>query len=331
MHPLRTLNTFCLAGLLLIALLLTACSQPTPRQIVYTVEVAKPASGMEAPAAPAKTEAVAAFIEKKLAESAATSAPQAAPLAPSGQQPSQGRMIIKDAAIDLLVENTDVAIDRVTTLAADQGGYLLSSKSWLTDGYRYAEMRMGVPSAVFESTLTQLRKIGMDVINEEASGQDVSSEYSDLQSRLVNLEATAARVRDFLAQAKTVEESLRINQQLSELEGQIEQVKGQMKFYEGRSAYSTITVLLTPFIPTPTPGPTDTPTPTPTPTPAWNPGSTARSAANTMIELIKITIDVLIWAVFLLWPFALVGFIVWYFYRRNRRKKQQPPPPPSQP
>jgi hypothetical protein len=236
-------------------------------------------------------------------------------------------MIIKDAAIELLVQDTDVAVDRVTTLAADQGGYLLSSKSWLTDGYRYAEMRMGVPSAIFENTLTQLRKMGIQVLNEEASGQDVSSEYADLQSRLVNLEATAARVRDFLAQAKTVEESLRINQQLSELEGQIEQVKGQMKFYEGRAAYSTITVLLTPFIPTPTPGPTATPTPTPTPTPAWNPGRTARSAGNAMIELIKFTIDMLIWAVFLLWPFALLAGIVWYFYRRRQRKKAQPPPP----
>jgi len=42
------------------------------------------------------------------------------------------------------------------------------------------------------------------------------------------LEATAARVRAFLDQARTVEESLKINGQLSELEGQIEQVKGQL-------------------------------------------------------------------------------------------------------
>ncbi len=67
-----------------------------------------------------------------------------------------------------------------------------------------------------------------------------------MQSRLVNLEATAARVREFLTDAKTVEESLRINATLSDLEGQIEQVKGQMKFYEDRAAFSTISVTLQP-------------------------------------------------------------------------------------
>lgn len=309
----------------LLAGLAVSCSPPASMQAPAPARTEAPAA-VQAPAEPAK---VAEEVEKPV-EGAPPAAPDTAALAAPPQQPGQGRMIIKDATIDLLVQDTDVAIDRVTTLAADQGGYLLSSKSWLTNGYRYAEMRMGVPSTVFENTLTQLRKIGMEVLNEEASGQDVSSEYADLQSRLTNLEATAARVREFLDKAKNVEESLRINQQLSELEGQIEQVKGQMKFYEGRAAYSTITVLLKPFIPTPTPGPTETPTPTPTPTPGWDPGRTARSAANTMVDLIQITVDVLIWAVFLLWPFALVGAIVWYFYRRNLRRKQPPPKPPEQ-
>lgn len=322
-----------LSLMLLFALLLAACSPAaTPIQPGQPIELAAPASTEavaveSAPEAPPAAEELS--VEEPAAEAPASGAPkpQVAEL-PQLSQPS-ARMIIKDGLMDLLVQDTDVALERVTQLAADQGGYLVSSRIWMDGGFKNAELRMGVPSITFEDTMNQLRRIGVEVLNEQASGEDVSAEYNDLQSRLINLEATAARVRDFLDQAKTVEESLRINATLSELEGQIEQVKGQMKFYEDRAAYSTITVLLQPQRPTPTPTLTPTVTPTPTPTPGWNPGKTAASASKVMVELMKGAIDMLIWAAFLLWPFVLVGLIAWAVYRRVRRKPASPPPPPG--
>ncbi|OGO37747.1 MAG: hypothetical protein A2W35_18660 [Chloroflexi bacterium RBG_16_57_11] len=315
---------------LLFILVLTACAsaaQKAPQQA-------------EAPAEPAMAEApvveqvvevqeAPAAVEAGVAPESEAPKPQEASL-PQLLQPST-RMIIKDGLMDLLVADTEVALERVIQLAADQGGYIVSSRVWMDRDYKNAELRMGVPSITFEDTMNKLRRIGVEVLNEQASGQDVSAEYNDLQSQLVNLEATAARVRDFLDQAKTVEESLRINATLSDLEGQIEQVKGQMKFYEDRSAYSTITVTLSPQMPTPTPTLTPTVTPTPTPTPSWNPGKTVASASKVMVDLLKGLIDLTIWAAFLLWPFVLVALIAWVIYRRIRRKPASPPPPPPPP
>jgi hypothetical protein len=244
--------------------------------------------------------------------------------------PNSGRMIIKDAVMDLLVANPELAIERVTQLAADQGGYLVSSRAWMENGYKSAELKMGVPSARFEDTLNLLRHFAIQVLNEETSGTDVSADYADLESRLVNLEATAARVRAFLDKAKTVEESLKINAQLSDLEGQIEQVKGQMKFYEGRSAYSTITVLVRPQLPTPTITPTSTATATPTATPRWYPGKTVSSASTVMVQMLQGLIDALIWMAFLLWPFVLVILLLWWVIRRFRRKPPKPQPEPKE-
>jgi len=299
---------------------LAACAAAaTPQMAEKVVE-------MEAPA-PAATEAVVVMEAPAAPGLAATAAPggsKGQAVEPALQSPSQGRMIIKDGLMELLVDNPDLAIERVTSLAADQGGYLLSSRVWFSGGYKNAELRMGVPSANFEDTLNQLRRIGVQVLNEQASGQDVSAEYNDLQSQLVNLEATAARVRAFLEQAKTVEESLKINAQLSKLEGEIEQVKGQMKFYEGRAAYSTITVLLQPQRPTPTITPTATATATPTATPAWNPGKTVKSASDTMVNMLQGLVDALIWAVLMLWPFVLVALVVWWLVRQLRRKPPKP-------
>ena len=307
---------------LLMTLVLSACSPAAaPTQL---------SAVMEAPAAvqpPAAVEAPAKQV------AAATPAPGGA----KGQSselalpdPNSGRMIIKDAVMDLLVTDPELTIERVTQLAADQGGYLVSSRAWMENGFKSAELKMGVPSAHFEDTLNLLRHFAIQVLNEETSGTDVSADYADLESRLVNLEATAARVRAFLDKAKNVEESLKINAQLSDLEGQIEQVKGQMKFYEGRSAFSTITVLVRPLLPTPTVTPTATATATPTATPRWYPGKTVSSASSQMVLMLQGLIDALIWMTFLLWPFVLVILLVWWVIRRFRRKPGKPQPEPKE-
>ena len=232
-------------------------------------------------------------------------------------EPVGNKMVIKDAEIEVLVQSTDIAIAQVNQLTADYGGYIISTQSWYTDGFKHATLRLGIPSTAFETVLNQLRDIGLRVISETASGQDVSNEYVDLQSKLTNLEATANRIRDFLNAAKTIEETLTISAQLAELEAQIEQVKGQIRYYEGRAAYSTVTVNLVPQHPTPTPTLTPTPippTPTPTPTPGWNAADTFNEASDVLINLTQATVDMLIWFGLVLLPIvAIFGIVIWVF------------------
>jgi len=57
----------------------------------------------------------------------------------------QNRMIIKNGEMTLLVTDTDRAIDQATGVAVDSGGYIVSSKTWLQDGFKYAALTMGIP------------------------------------------------------------------------------------------------------------------------------------------------------------------------------------------
>jgi len=230
-------------------------------------------------------------------------------------EPGSG-LVIKDAEVDLVVDDVARSLARVTQLAADYGGYLINSEVIQQGGFAYALVRLAVPVQNFERALNTLRQLAVRVERERASGQDVTAEYTDLQSQLINLEATAARVREFLKEARTVEESLRINQQLSELEGQIERVKGQLRYYAGRAAFSTITVALRPETPTPTPTPTPTstpsatPTPTATPTPPWQPDKTFDAASQVLVSVLQNVIDVTIWVVVVGGPFVLIGGVL---------------------
>ncbi len=270
-------------------------------------------------------------------DSSAAGAPAALPTAAfvdTGVQPADtnaaagaGHMIIKNADVKLLVADTDVAVDLTTQIAGDLGGYIISSRVWFQPYYdynlKYATLTLGVPVEQFEHALTRLRALSIRVLDETASGEDVTNQYVDLQSQLTNLESTRERIKSFLDQAKTVDEALRINQQLSDVERQIEQIKGQINYLSDRSAYSTITINFEPQ----QPEIASTPTPTPTPAPAiWNPGKTFENSKKTVITAYQGITDFLIWFFVVLVPIlAPLLLILWGLWKLLRRKPSQPP------
>jgi len=236
---------------------------------------------------------------------------------------SSMHMIIKNSDLKLLVEDTDVAIDRATQVVGDAGGYIISSRVWSQshyDGksYKYATLSIGIPVQEFEHTLSRLRGLSIQVLDESDSGEDVTNQFVDLQSQLTNLEATRERIKSFLDSAKTVDEALRINQELSNIEAQIEQIKGQMNYLQDRSAYSTITVNFEPKLPE------LTPTPIPTPSP-WTPGKTFNDAVHTVTIAYQGIVNFLIWFFVVLVPIlAPPALIIWALWKLFTRKPKKP-------
>jgi hypothetical protein len=318
---------FATLSLIVAALtILTACGAAAPASTeVYPLE--EPA----APAAPADSfgyaeqPALAPEAEKSaLPMPTAGAVYQTVPDVGSapGQAASIDRKIVKNAEINVLVEDSDTAVDRLTQVVADVGGYIVSSRVWYqphVDGenYKYASVTLGVPVDQFEVAMRRVRGLGVRVLNENASGEDVTDQFVDLQSRLTNLEATQARIQSFLAEAKTVDEALRINQELAQIEAQIEEVKGRMNYLSDRSAFSTITVSISPELPeivTPTPTPTATPKP-------WTPGDTLDDATGTLIKSYQGIVEFGIWLFVAVLPIVAPPILViWLVVRLVRRK-----------
>ncbi len=232
-------------------------------------------------------------------------------------------MIIKNAEVKLLVTDTDTAIDRATQVVGDAGGYIVSSRVWYQpyydgENYKYATITIGVPVQEFEHTLSRLRGLSIKVLDESASGDDVTDQFVDLQSQITNLEATRERIKTFLESAKTVDEALRINQELSNIEAQIEQIKGQMNYLQDRSAYSTITINFEPELPEVEPIVTPTSNP-------WNPGETFKNATETVTFAYQGIVYFLIWFFIVLVPIlAPPALVIWGLWKLFTRKSKKP-------
>lgn len=310
--------------LLPIALLLViaaACAAPAGAPAADQMAAPAAAEAMEAPSmeAPPVSEAAApsvaasGAIEYNLGTDAS-----AQPPAPSD------RKIIKNGEQRLEVQDTDVAIDRVTQIASDAGGYIVSSRTWFANAdeasYKYAMITLGVPADQFEPVLRRLRAVALRVLDETASGEDVTDQFVDLESKLENLKVTRDRLRTFLDRAQTVEEALKVNQDLAAIEEEIATVQGRINYLAGRSSYSTIVVNLEPAIP---PAPTPTLIPTATPV-SWNPGETVSRAGDTLRAVTQNLLDILIWFVIVVVPIVapllLIAWAIWYFGFARRRK-----------
>ena len=312
----------------IVMLVLAACGGAAPAATEAPVEIfAAEAPAMEEPAA---KEGESLPQDQSVAQDELAPMPTAAAFEISDSSGDltvierSNRMIIKNADIRLMVKDTDIAIDRATQVIADAGGYIVSSRVWYQDYYgnnlKYATVTIGIPVDEFERALVKLRDLAVRVVDEVASGDDVTEQYVDLQSQLTNLEATRARIQEFLKDTKTVEEALRVNQELANIEAQIEQIKGRMNYLNDRSAFSTITINFEPEFPTLTPTPTPTAQPTATPIP-WKPGDTFEEAKDTVTVAYQGIANFLIWVAVVIVPIFLpLGLILWGIWKLMNRK-----------
>lgn len=181
-------------------------------------------------------------------------APQEMPAQPPGSggggvlAASAERMIIENAEIAIVVPDVEARMAELQEMARGMGGFVVSSNIYKT--YRNnveapeGTLVIRVPSANLNDALANIKAGAVEVQNESRSGQDVTSQYVDLESRLKNLEAAEAQLNQIMKTATETEDVVNIFNQLVYYREQIELVKGQMKYLEESAALSAITIRL---------------------------------------------------------------------------------------
>lgn len=227
------------------------------------------------------------------------------PIANPPAQQGDTRLIIKNGAMTLLVDDIDASMAEITRLAGLNGGYVLDSSVTTSGGRPSGEMRIAVQADQFEEVMVQLRSIGREVLHQQSTGTDVTEEYVDLQAQLRNLEATHDQLQIILDGARTVDETLNVYTKLAEIEGEIERIKGRINYLEGRAAQSEIYVGLVTEVPV---------------LGQWSFGEQVRQAAFTQQRVFRAVISGLIWLIVVAGPylvvFGLVAFGVWRWRMR---------------
>jgi hypothetical protein len=147
---------------------------------------------------------------------------------------------------DLTVRARDVtrAATEAKQIVAAAGGYVGGENATDDPGsHPSATITFKIPSARYAGVLDQL---GSGRVGERQSlrqqADDVTQEVADVNSRVKSAQATLASFRDLLARAKTVGEVIRVEQEISSREADLESLQARQKALNAQTSYATVTL-----------------------------------------------------------------------------------------
>jgi hypothetical protein len=241
-------------------------------------------------------------------------------------QAAVDRLVIKNATLSIVVDNPAVTVDAITQIAEGMGGFVVTLNTY--ESYfgpdsvlaQQANMTVRVPSTQLNEAIRQIKGMAVEVKNESVSGQDVTSEYTDLQSRLTNLEAAEKQLQSIMAEATKTTDVLTVYNELVRVREQIEVIKGQMKYYEQSASFSAITLDIVPNVAA-----------QPIEVGGWHPEGTVKEAIEDMVRFLQNLTDGLIYFSIARLPFLIViGVPALLIGRWAWRRMKKTAPKPAQ-
>lgn len=240
--------------------------------------------------------------------------------------PGADRLVIKTANLSIVVTAPVERMNEIAAMAEGMGGFVVSSsvfQNYLGDGSEApgAYITIRVPSELFQQALEEIRAGAFDVPTDNQYGQDVTAEFTDLQSRLRNLEEAEVLLRQIMEEATDTEDVLSAFTQLNYITEQIEVLKGQIKYYEESAALSAISVELI-----------ANQSAQPITVDPWNIGAVAKQAIEALIRALQSFAEALVWfALYALPVILVIGvpvlLVVWglrrWFAKRSLPKSRR--------
>ena len=155
--------------------------------------------------------------------------------------------IIKTASIQIEVNKGEFEkkFFEIATLAEMNNGFVSNSQSYsdsegkLTSGM----ITIRVEQKNFDAVVNKIKLLGT-IKSVQLGGTDVTQEYVDLESRLKNLQAQEQVLLDLMKKSTKVTDSIEVQRELSNVQGEVEVIKGRMNYLDNMVSFSTIDVSL---------------------------------------------------------------------------------------
>jgi hypothetical protein len=224
------------------------------------------------------------------------------------QESRPDRYLIRNATLSVEVRDARQASRTLIAAVEAARGYVAESHESVDAlGQRSVVITVRVPAGRFDGSLGQIEALGK-VMDKQVTAEDVTEEFVDSQARLRNLQASEERLLAHLRQTGRLPDILLVENALTRVRGEIEQLEGRLRYLAHRIAYSTLAVTLS-----------EAARPQPVvPPESYSSGKVAADAMRSLVAfgqaVWSLAIWITVWAVVWL-PLALFA---WLAYRRRK-------------
>lgn len=139
------------------------------------------------------------------------------------------------------------SISEITAAVEGVEGYIESSSisgnslQSRTPGNRYASIVARVPEEQLDNFLQSVSAVG-NVVSTDRSSEDVTLEYSDIETRKRSLEVEQERLLELLGQAEDIDTIVALESRLSEIRYQLDDYTSSLLRYDSLVDYSTVSI-----------------------------------------------------------------------------------------
>ena len=217
---------FALTLALLLVLSLAACGGSKSAE--FTAEA--PAADMAYPMAPTEAEEYLGFDS-------------GSPASGGGAAYPTGQKLIRTAQMNLETTDLEKAVQGLTDLTEQMGGYFESSSVGKRSNGRWAEYTVRIPAEKYQAFLDQAGELCHETWR-DAQQEDISERYYDTQGRLKTQQIKLERLQALLAKAENMEDIITIESAISETEQMIDDLSGTLRHYDGKVDYATVSISL---------------------------------------------------------------------------------------
>lgn len=153
------------------------------------------------------------------------------------------RKIIKNADVNIQVDDYDVTVEALKNKVISEGGYVANESVSGTgpQGIINGNLQVRLPALRFEAFLSGMEGMGK-VTGRNIYTQDVTEEYVDVESRLKALRTKEERLLSILSKSGTLNDILAVENELANTRVELESLQGKLRFLNNRTEFSSINI-----------------------------------------------------------------------------------------
>lgn len=161
----------------------------------------------------------------------------------------ENRKLVQTMYLDAETEDMDSLLGAVSDRVNQLGGYIEAQTTYNGSAYstyrrRYADLTIRIPAEKLNDFVTAVGEVS-NIISSESDMDDITLTYVATESRMKALQTEHDRLLELMEQAGDLADLLTVEQRLTEVTAELEQITSTLRLYDNQVDYGTIHLNIT--------------------------------------------------------------------------------------